>query len=326
MDEMVGKERAYTNRLVTESKVYLLAAITAILILSVFVALFLQFNVNRPLKSIENAIQKIAHGDYTHIPPLSTGDEFESLVISLNNMINELNRRSEQLIQTKKLASLGTLTSGVAHELNNPLNNISTSVQILLEELEDEDLEYKKELLMETEKQIERARDTVKALLEFSRERSFSLSMVNFKELLIKTIKLIKGELPSNVELKIDIPDNIDVNIAPRRIQQVLINLIQNGVHAMKKGGTLDIKAWQEGDRNSFAFQVRDTGEGIPKNALPKIFDPFFSTKDVGHGSGLGLSISHGIIEQHGGRIEVESEIGKGTVFTITLPLNTSQA
>ena len=182
MDEMVGKERAYTNRLVRETKVYLLAAITAILILSFFVALFLQFNVNRPLKSIENAIQKIAHGDYTHIPPLSTGDEFESLVISLNDMINELNRRSEQLIQTKKLASLGTLTPGVAHEWNNPLNNISTSVQILLEEIEDKDLEYKKELLMETEKQIERARDTVKALLEFSRERSFSLSEVNFKE------------------------------------------------------------------------------------------------------------------------------------------------
>jgi signal transduction histidine kinase len=321
MDEMVGKERAYTNQLVTESKIYLLAAITAILILSILVALFLQFNVNRPLKSIENAIQKIAHGDYTHIPPLSTGDEFESLVISLNNMINELNRRSEQLIQTKKLASLGTLTSGVAHELNNPLNNISTSVQILLEEIEDKDLEYKKELLMETEKQIERARDTVKALLEFSRERSFSLSEVNFKELLIKTIKLIKGELPAEVELKIDVPDNIKVHIAPRRIQQVLINLIQNGVHAMKNGGALDIKAWQEEDRNSFVFRVRDTGEGIPKNALPKIFDPFFTTKDVGHGSGLGLSISHGIIEQHGGRIEVESEVGKGTIFTVYLPL-----
>jgi two-component system NtrC family sensor kinase len=321
MEAMVGKERAYINLLVTESKIYLLAAITAILILSIFVALFLRFNVNRPLKSIEKAIQKIAHGDYTHIPPLSTGDEFESLVISLNDMINELNRRSEQLIQAKKLASLGTLTSGVAHELNNPLNNISTSVQILLEELEDNDLQYKKELLMETEKQIERARDTVKALLEFSRERPFSLSVVNFKDLLIKTIKLIKGELPANVELKIDIPDNIQINIAPRRIQQVLINLFQNSVHAMKNGGTLDIKAWQEEDRNSFVFQVRDTGEGIPKNALPKIFDPFFSTKDVGQGSGLGLSISYGIIEQHGGRIEVESEVGKGAIFTVFLPL-----
>jgi len=321
MEEMLGKERAYINHLVTESKIYLLAAITAILILSIFVAFFLRFNVNRPLKSIENAIQKIAHGDYTHIPPLSTGDEFESLVISLNDMINELNRRSEQLIQAKKLASLGTLTSGVAHELNNPLNNISTSVQILLEELEDDDLEYKKELLTQTEKQIERARDTVKALLEFSRERPFSLRVVNFKDLLIKTIKLIKGELPANVELKMDIPDNIQVNIAPRRIQQVLINLFQNGVHAMKNGGTLDIKAWQEEDRNRFVFQVRDSGEGIPKNALPKIFDPFFSTKDVGQGSGLGLSISHGIIEQHGGRIEVESEVGKGTIFTVFLPL-----
>ena len=106
-------------------------------------------------------------------------------------MINELNRRNEQLIQTKKLASLGTLTSGVAHELNNPLNNISTSIQILLEELEEADLEFKRELLIETEKQVERARDIVRALLEFSRERSFRLRRVRFKELVESTIKLI---------------------------------------------------------------------------------------------------------------------------------------
>lgn len=132
MEQMVKQERVYINRLIRESRIYHFIALAGIVTLSVFAVLFLFFNVNRPLKSIENAIHKIAQGDYENIPVITTGDEFESLVTSLNNMIDELNRRSEQLLQTEKMASLGTLTSGVAHELNNPLNNISTSVQILL--------------------------------------------------------------------------------------------------------------------------------------------------------------------------------------------------
>lgn len=324
MEKMLAEERQYVNRLVSEARTYHLVALGGIFILSFFTALFLVFSVNRPLKSIENAIHKIAQGEYKNIPALSTGDEFESLVTSLNNMIEELNKRTKQLIQTKRMASLGTLTAGVAHELNNPLNNISTSVQILLEELEDGDLEYQKELLIETEKQIERARDIVKALLEFSRERAFSLKLINFKELVDKTLTLIKGEVPTNVEIRVDVPDGIRAEMDPRRIQQVLINLIINGIQALEDGGVLDIRACEKEDEHGFCFRVKDTGKGIPHEDIPKIFDPFFSTKEVGKGSGLGLSVSHGIIEQHGGRIEVESELGKGTTFTVFLP--TSQA
>jgi signal transduction histidine kinase len=224
----------------------------------------------------------------------------------------------------------------VAHELNNPLNNISTSVQILLEELEDADLAYKKELLTETEKQIARARDIVKALLEFSRERTFSLKPVHFKELVENTIKLIKGELPANVELKVDVGNDIRGNMDGRRIQQVLLNLILNGLQAMENGGILSIIARRQEEDGILCIQVKDSGKGIPKEHLSKIFDPFFTTKDVsGHprpgssshsvieqpGTGLGLSICHGIIEQHGGRIEVESRPGEGTTFTVYLPL-----
>jgi len=236
-------------------------------------------------------------------------------------MISELHRRNEQLVQTEKMASLGTLTSGVAHELNNPLNNISTSIQIVLEELEEENLEYKRELLQETEKQIDRARDIVKALLEFSRERSFTLLEVSFKDLVNKTIKLIKGEMPSDIELRVDIPSDIRGKMDPRRIQQVLINLILNGVQAMKQGGFLSIRAYKESNEKGFCFEVQDTGSGIAPENLSKIFDPFFTTKKVGHGAGLGLSISHGIIDRHGGRIDVDSEVGKGTSFKVFLPL-----
>ena len=336
LEQMVRDERKYIEKLIKESRLYYFMALVGVFILSVLAILFLLFSVNRPLKTIENAIHKIAVGDYSTMPSISTGDEFESLVISLNNMINELNRRNEQLIQTKKLASLGTLTSGVAHELNNPLNNISTSVQILLEELEDADLEYKRELLKETERQIDRARDIVRALLEFSRERTFNLKQVRLKDLVDNTIMLIKGELPADVELKVDVPDDIWGIIDGSRIQQVLLNLILNGVQAMEYGGTLKIIAQEQRERKTLCIQVQDTGKGISEEDLPKIFDPFFTTKDVSRsalsatsshsvieqpGTGLGLSICHGIVEQHGGRIEVESRLGEGTTFTIYLPL-----
>jgi two-component system NtrC family sensor kinase len=341
MEHMVREEHKYVTNLIKDSSIYHFMALAGMLGLSILAVLFLFFNVNRPLKSIEDAIHKIVVGDYSNIPKISTGDEFESLVTSLNNMIGELNRRSEQLIQTKKLASLGTLTSGVAHELNNPLNNISTSVQILLEELEEGDLEYKRELLTESENQIERAKDIVKALLEFSRERSFSRKQVRFRDLVDNTIRLIKGELPAEVELRVEVPDDIQGNMDARRIQQVLLNLILNGVQALEDGGVLQIKAFKEEEKKEFGFQVRDTGKGISEENLSKIFDPFFTTKEAARGSesgppayhgvaehqgsGLGLSISHGIVEQHGGRIEVESKLGEGTTFTVYLPLESKK-
>lgn len=235
-----------------------------------------------------------------------------------------LKKRSEQLLQARKLASLGILTAGVAHELNNPLNNISTSVQILLEELEEDNIEYKKNLLIEAEKQIERARDIVKALLEFSREKSLSFKQVQFKNLAEKAFNLLKRKLSSEITVDIKIPEDIEANLDPHRIQQVLINLILNSVQAMTEGGVLTIKAWEglENDAKMLYFQVQDTGHGISSQDINKVFDPFFTTRDVGEGSGLGLSISHSIIEQHGGRIDVESFPGEQTRFTVILPLN----
>jgi signal transduction histidine kinase len=320
MEQILIQERAYVNYLIRESKIFHLLALVGIIVLSILTVLFLIFNVNRPLKTIETGIHKIVEGDYKNIPAISSGDQFESLVTSLNHMINELEKRSDQLVQSEKMASLGTLTSGVAHELNNPLNNISTSVQILLEELEDEDLQYKKELLTEIEGQILRARDIVRALLEFSREKSFKLIRVEFSKLVENTIKLIKGEIPTHVELNVDVPADIKIYLDPRRIEQVLINLILNGIQAMEDGGILFIRAFRDKNEAEFCFEVSDTGMGISPENIGKVFDPFFSTKNVGKGSGLGLSVSHGIIEQHGGRIEVKSEVGKGTTLAVFLP------
>ena len=321
IDQIVQEERKHVNRLLARSQIGFFGSISALLVISIITVLFLAVNVNGPLKSIENAIDKIAAGDVTSIPAVTSGDEFESLVDRLNNMIGELNRRTEDLVQIEKLASLGTLTSGVAHELNNPLNNISTSLQILLEELEDPDPAYQRDLLTEAERQIDRARDTVKALLEFSRQTSFSRKPVNLRSLVEKTIRMIKSELPDSVEVRVDLPEASEANLDAQRIQQVLINFFINAVHAMPDGGTLDIRGRAEPEKASFFLQISDTGVGIPEENLARIFDPFFTTKEVGKGSGLGLSISHGIIEQHGGHISVDSTPGAGTTFTLQLPI-----
>ena len=324
LEKIVKKESEFTRDLIGKSKTIHFLALIPVFILSVLIALFLVFNVNRPLKTIGNAITEISRGDFNNIPEIKTGDEFESLVTSLNNMLSELNKRSRQLIQAQKLASLGRLTSGVAHELNNPLNNISTSIQILIEEIEEDDLEYKKELLVGAEKEVERGKEIVRSLLEFARERTLTLKQVNFKDLVDSAIKHVKSEIPDNIHLKIEVPNNIQATVG-LRIKSVIINLITNAVHAMKDGGEITIKAKNEFDKDGFSFQVIDTGEGIPQNITTKIFDPFFTTKEVGKGSGLGLSITYGIMEQHSGNISVSSEVGKGTTFTCFLPFHQSE-
>ncbi|MBT8339160.1 MAG: HAMP domain-containing protein [Desulfatitalea sp.] len=336
IETMVQNERQQINRLIRDARFYHFAALGGILILSILVFVFFLVNVNRPLKALERAIRHIAAGHYANIPAIPAGQEFESLVNSLNHMINRLNRRNQELIQARKMASLGTLTSGVAHELNNPLNNISTSVQIVLEELEDDDIDFKRELLQAAEKEVVRARDIVRALLEFSRQSPFSIKPVAVKSLVSDTLKLIKGELPSNVTVDVKIENDIQAALDFRRMQQVLLNMMLNGIQAMDQGGTLTISAFDLDD-HTFCIEVSDTGCGIPDENLNKIFDPFFSTKEgrrksengmlpydgilEPQGTGLGLAICHGIVQEHGGKIIVRSKVGEGTTFTIRLPI-----
>jgi two-component system NtrC family sensor kinase len=275
--EQVEKlERDSIFILIERSKNYLLVSLLSLFALTVLTAFFLMKNFNRPLKLIEKNIKRIVSGDFNKFSDISTGDEFESLANSLNNMIDELDKRKDQLLQAEKMSSLGTLTSGVAHELNNPLNNISTSIQIVREELEDPEIEFKRNMLIEAEQQVDRARDIIKALLEFSRQNEFSVEPVNFKDLIQSTMHLISGEIPSDIQMQIDVPDEVTGKMDSRRIQQVLLNLIINGVHAMPQGGKLKICASMDEKNKLFVFQVSDTGKGISKANSAKIFDPFF--------------------------------------------------
>nr|WP_319493983.1 HAMP domain-containing sensor histidine kinase [uncultured Desulfobacter sp.] len=322
IEQVVKTEKKKVFELLDRSREYLMISLFLLFVLTVVATIFLVIKLNRPLKALETGIKHIAKGDYDKVPAIKTGDEFESLAVSLNDMIAELGRRKTQLIQAEKMSSLGTLTSGVAHELNNPLNNISTSVQIIQEEIEDPDLDYKKMLLTNVEQEINRSKEIIRALLDFSRQSDFSVETVLFKKLVNNTMHLITGDIPSEIDVEIAVPDDIEGRMDPRRIQQVLLNLIINAVFAMEEqdSGQLTVSAFKDEQSSAFIFSVQDTGSGIKEEHLAKIFDPFFTTREVGKGSGLGLSIIHGIIEQHGGTIRVNSTLGQGTKFTVSLP------
>jgi len=336
-------------------RMHLLTSLKTLQVIIVISIFFLSFSavavgfvlsrlVTRPLKQLQESMESITNGKFKSIAINSKDREIISLTNAFNRVLFELESRQRHLVQSEKLASLGTLLSGVAHELNNPLSNISTSCQILSEEIGDADIEQKIELLSQIEEQTERARNIVLSLLEFSREKEFKKGIIPLKKLIEETIRFIKGQIPTEVEMALIVPDSLYIFADKQRIQQVFLNLIKNAIEAVGENGKIIIKARHSNasekikrkaemskymsyrgkctvDEDTVDIEIRDTGHGIPPDMLPKIFDPFFTTKDVGHGSGLGLSIVNDIIEEHSGCIAVESKAGKGTSFFISLPL-----
>jgi len=262
------------------------------------------------------------HGRTVWINRRNTRIEYEGKPAILGNMadITQHKRLREKLLQMEKLASLGTFTAGVAHELNNPLNNISSSLQIILEEWDSGDDEFKKSLLHDVENQVERGQNIIKALFDFSRTDELDVQSVNFHDVVTQAVKTIQDRIPENIHLDIQVPEDSQAHLSYEHVQQVLINLMLNAVQAMEDGGTLRISAHHEPAENCFCFEVGDTGKGIAEEALNKIFDPFYTTKEPSKGTGLGLSITHGIVQQHGGRIDAASRPGEGAVFTVCLP------
>jgi len=291
-----------------------------LLLLGLFLTVIVTRKIVGPLSIIEKTTQRIARGDFSPLPVLSTKDETQSVVEAFNKMVRELEKRQDQLVQAQKLSSLGILTSGIAHQLNNPLNNISTSCQILMEEVHSGDGQYVQKLLSNIDQEVDRARDIVKGLLDFSRERDFQLSWVNVENLVIRTMRLVSSQLPPGVEIASEVPEDLDIYVDVQKLQEVLLNLFLNAAQAMPDGnGQINVTAKK--GRHDVEIRVHDTGCGILPSQLPHIFDPFFTTKEVGYGTGLGLSVAHGIVERHGGTLAVKSEPGKGSAFTIKLPI-----
>jgi two-component system, NtrC family, sensor kinase len=301
----------------------LLISMVCLLIAAVVFAAFLGKKVVNSLKMLEGYIKIISQGEFVEITVGAGEPEIRSLLTAFNRMTKELQIRQHQLVQSEKLAALGTLLSGVAHELNNPLSNISTSAQILGEEIEADDLEFKRNLLAQIETQSDKARDIVKTLLEFSRIKEFKKDSLPLKKLVDDTILLVRGHTSHKVSINLDIPEGLMILADKQRMQQVFLNLIQNGMDAMEGTGNIWISALGSGcssGNDEVEILIEDDGPGIQTEYVEKIFDPFFTTKDVGKGSGLGLFIVHDIIEWHGGSITVDSRPGFGTTFIIWLP------
>ncbi len=260
-------------------------------------------------------------------------------VIITRTMIKTIRKRDEQadqlyqqLMQAGKLASLGELSAGVAHEINNPLAIILTENQVIRDSVEESsglDEEFKKELqesLSQIDTQVQRCNLITHNLLRFSRRSESRIEMVNLNALLEEVIQLVEGMAKGmGVQFSIDLEKDLNpIRSDPSQLQQVFLNLITNAIdaHEGKLNGTISISNRCDFERRGVNIIVADTGSGIPPENLERIFDPFFTTKPVGKGTGLGLSISYSIIKQLGGEISVKSETGKGTQFSLFLPLN----
>jgi len=222
-------------------------------------------------------------------------------------------------MQQEKLVSIGRLSAGVAHEINNPLTTILTSSMLLQEDLEEEADMYKELDIISNE--ALRCRKIVKSLLDFARQSKSVIKLgdlnVVIKESMVLTRKQAKFK---DIILGYSLSENLPkLKMDRDKIQQTIINLTLNAIEATPSGGEIRLSSKYRNDKKVVEIEVSDTGEGIEPENMNKIFDPFFTTKKSG--TGLGLSITHGIIEQHGGTIHVESTRGQGTTFRITLPL-----
>lgn len=316
------REKSSIKTLLKTSRTVLVVSTGALVFFSLVMSMILGEKILSSLKLLERYTRKVAHGEIVDPPEKDVEEEIHSLFQAFTRMNNEIQLRQRQMVQSEKLASLGTLLAGVAHELNNPLSNISTSAQILEEEIDSVDKDFHQRLVAQIEEQSDKARDIVKTLLEFSRTKEFKKEELDLNSLISSSIRLLRSEIPSEVEIEIDMLSGLKVSVDKQRMQQVFLNLLKNAVDAIGHKGKIWISARDfisEG-RKEIEILVSDNGPGIAPEFLEKIFDPFFSSKDVGKGSGLGLFIVHDIIESHGGTISVDSRLGEGTTFIIWLP------
>jgi two-component system, NtrC family, sensor kinase len=280
---------------------------------------FLFTKVTRSLRLLEMGTAKIAQGSFEPIESLPTERDIRNILIAFNSMAMQLQDREEQLVQSKKLAGLGTMLAGVAHEVNNPLSNISSACEILMEELDEADKEFQRRLLRNVLEQVEKARTLILNLLEFSRTKELHPETVNLKKMIEKTLDLLSGEKPDDIRVTIRVDPKLHVYVDRQKIEQAFTNLISNGFQAIDGEGDVKIIALAKRD-GIVKIRVSDSGKGISEEDLPRVFDPFFTTKDVGKGTGLGLFITHDIVLRHKGAIQVKSSPEKGTTFSIRLP------
>ncbi|MCL5023786.1 MAG: ATP-binding protein [Nitrospirae bacterium] len=324
--ELDGIARRNAERVTTISKIAILIFFPLFLVSGISILFLITRNVVSRLRQLIAVIEKTGRGDFSGMPVSRGKDEVGVLVRKFNEMEEqlaqreaEIEKKNAELLRSKKLAAIGTLASGVAHELNNPLNNIYLSAQILEREKSEHCSPMVSEVLNDIVGQTIRVKRIVGDLLEYARGREPLKQEVDLKEVIMGAYKLASSSADTTrIRFSVD-ADAEDIKIAadPEQLERVFINLFTNAIEAMSGAG--DVKVEIRGKGPSVQVRVSDTGRGIPTDAVEKIFEPFYTTRDKG--TGLGLAIVFNIIKKHGGKIDVASEEGKGTAFTITLPV-----
>ncbi len=354
LDDIQQKLQASTLGIATVS-------LTFVLIASLAVGLFVHRLVYLPLRDLESGAQRLSTGNLDQPIPVRSADEFGKLASSFNGMTDalrnsraelrewghtleqkvekrtqELRRAQAEAMRGEKLASVGLLASGVAHELNNPLTGILTFSHLLRQKMPDKSLEAEDMDLVIRE--TKRCAAIIKRLLDFAREKQPEKKFTDLNQVIEDTVRIV--ERPAhlrNIEVMLDLDRTLPpIWIDADQIKQVVMNMLVNAQHAVEEKGSITVRTCRSQDPRApaqagepmpmVAISIIDTGCGIPEKNLKRIFDPFFTSKEVGKGTGLGLSVSHGIVEAHGGLIEVKSKVGEGSAFHVFLPLTPPSA
>lgn len=323
----------------SELRVFLLEIILANIVIGLLmmaVAIFLARKITNPIRSLVDAVNMMSKGDLTQPIVIDSQDEIRTLAnefermrlkllesyTTLETKIEErtqaLRQAQFQISHQEKMASLGLLAAGVAHEIGNPLTSISSMAQIIKRKVKDQAfIEYLNTIL----KNIDRIRKIVRELVDFARPSSYEASETNVNEIIRTTVGIVKYDRRTksiNIELELD--NNLPtLYLVSDQLLQVFINILINAVDALtEERNRIIVRSFKKG--NDVVIEFEDTGVGIDETIINKIFEPFFTTKEVGKGTGLGLSVSYGIIKNLNGRIDVRSKVGEGSIFTITLP------
>jgi two-component system, NtrC family, sensor kinase len=329
----------------------LLYTIAAVLLITGLSVLFVVRVVHGPLAALEAGTHRLTTGDLGYQIHFSSRDELADLAVSFNQMsrqlgeareeitswnrtleerveqkTRELNQAHEQMLRAERMASIGKLAAVVAHEINNPLAGILTYAKLLKKrltsgkDLAKDDTVSSLDLI---ESESRRCGEIVRNLMSFARVTPMTFEPSDLNAVIRRCQQLVKHQLElagieARLILSADLPT---VRCDPAQIEQVILSLVMNAIDALPRGGSISIRSRPTQDLENVEIQVQDDGVGIPADVLPNLFEPFFTTKERGHGLGLGLAISRTIIERHSGGIEVSSEPGHGTIFTITLPV-----
>ena len=286
------------------------------------VTIGVSFLVSRRVARPIISINEVASGDRSQRVSVFTDDELGEISRELRKIEHEMEESYEQLLHSERLASVGRIAASVAHEVNNPLSVLSGKLQLLIENCTDNALLEEYEQLLHLSGRIEK---TVDGLLYFSRQKDMELNNVNINTVIENSISLVDGQMTTRgikivKEYGVKLPL---VKISVSQMQQVFLNIIMNASDSMVDNGILTICTKISDDGENIHMVFEDTGSGVSSKNIDKIFEPFFTTKGPHEGTGLGLSISYGIVKNHKGEIKVESREGKGTVFTVSLPVNT---